>query len=146
MTKVFVGGRLRRMREDRGYSQVGMARELGLSASYYNQIENDERPLTAQLIVRVSELLKVDAQLFADDQEGRLIADMREALITATPEETISLAELREVASTMPGLARALIKIQSKHRDALERVDLLSHQLDGARDSQSTSLPLMPHE
>src|SRR5690349_19653628 len=88
MTKVFVGGRLRRLREDRGYSQVGMARELGLSASYYNQIENDERPLTAQLIVRVSELLKVDAQLFADDQEGRLIADMREALITATPEET----------------------------------------------------------
>jgi predicted transcriptional regulator/DNA-binding XRE family transcriptional regulator len=146
MTKVFVGGRLRRMREDRGYSQVGMARELGLSASYYNQIENDERPLTSQLIVRVSELFKVDAQLFADDQEGRLIADMREVLVAAAPEENVSLAELREVASTMPGLARALIKIQSKHRVALERVDLLSHQLDGARDAESASLPLMPHE
>ena len=146
MTKVFVGGRLRRMREDRGYTQVGMARELALSASYYNQIENDERPLTSQLIVRVSELLKVDAQLFADDQEGRLIADMREALVAATPEEEVSLAELREVASTMPGIARALIKIQAKHRSALERVDLLSHQIDGARDLQTTSLPLMPHE
>jgi predicted transcriptional regulator/transcriptional regulator with XRE-family HTH domain len=146
MTKVFVGGRLRRMREDRGYTQVGMARELGLSASYYNQIENDERPLTAQLIVRVSELLKVDAQLFADDQEGRLIADMREVLVAAAPEEEVSLAELREVASTMPGIARALIKIQHKHREALERVDLLSHQLDGARDAHAASLPLMPHE
>lgn len=146
MTKLFVGPRLRRMREDRGLTQVAIARELELSASYYNQIENDERPLTTALITKVAALFDVDAQLFADDREGRLMADMREALIASAPDESITLAELREVASAMPGVARALIAIQRRHREALERIDLIANQHGGDRDVATTSTSLQPHE
>ncbi|WP_373926393.1 helix-turn-helix domain-containing protein, partial [Enterobacter hormaechei] len=40
-----LGLRLLRLREQRGYSQADLARALGLSASYLNQIERNKRPL-----------------------------------------------------------------------------------------------------
>lgn len=39
MEKVFAGSRVRRLREQRGLSQVELARALVLSASYLNQID-----------------------------------------------------------------------------------------------------------
>ncbi|MBP0656552.1 helix-turn-helix transcriptional regulator, partial [Mycobacterium tuberculosis] len=41
-----IGLRLLKLREQRGYSQADLARALGLSASYLNQIERNKRPLT----------------------------------------------------------------------------------------------------
>lgn len=39
-----IGLRLLKLREQRGYSQADLARALGLSASYLNQIERNKRP------------------------------------------------------------------------------------------------------
>ena len=47
-----LGLRLLRLREQRGYSQADLARALGLSASYLNQIERNKRPLTPAEIGR----------------------------------------------------------------------------------------------
>ncbi|REN02101.1 XRE family transcriptional regulator, partial [Mycobacterium tuberculosis] len=41
-----LGLRLLKLREQRGYSQLALAKALGLSASYLNQIERNKRPLT----------------------------------------------------------------------------------------------------
>src|SRR4051794_6463870 len=98
MAKSFMGGRLRRLREDRGLSQVELSRKLEISASYYNQLENNQRPLTAALIVRLSAALAVDLQMFSEEDEARLIADLRDALSTATPQQPVPAAELRELA------------------------------------------------
>ena len=40
MKKTFMGVRLRRLREERGMTQVALARALDLSASYLNQLED----------------------------------------------------------------------------------------------------------
>ncbi|HEX7864019.1 MAG TPA: helix-turn-helix transcriptional regulator, partial [Variovorax sp.] len=43
MKKTFMGVRLRSLREERGLSQLALAQQLGLSPSYLNQIEQNQR-------------------------------------------------------------------------------------------------------
>lgn len=44
MKKTFMGIRLRRFREERGLTQVALARALELSPSYLNQLEQKSAP------------------------------------------------------------------------------------------------------
>ena len=44
-------------------NQVAAARAIGLSASYYNQLENDERPLTVPVLLKVAATFGVDVQV-----------------------------------------------------------------------------------
>ena len=45
--KLFLGARLKRLRRERGLNQSQMADELGISASYLNHLERNQRPVTA---------------------------------------------------------------------------------------------------
>ena len=147
MAKSFMGGRLRRLREDRALSQVAFARKLDISASYYNQLENNQRPLTPALVARLSAALEIDVQMFSDEEEARLIADLREALSTASPLETVPAVELRELASSMPGVARAMVALHKRQREALDRVDVMASRLGGdAGHEFPAPLSLMPYE
>lgn len=145
MTKAFMGARLRRLREERRLSQTAAARLLGLSASYYNQLENDERPLTVPVLLKVSASFGVDVQVFSEEEEARLISDMREALWSAVPQESVSGAELREVASSTPAVGRALVTMHRKLREAVDRADAMADRLGGTRTALP-SLPPMPFE
>ncbi|WP_394851047.1 short-chain fatty acyl-CoA regulator family protein [Pendulispora rubella] len=140
-----MGVRLRRLREERGMSQSAAARAIGLSASYYNQLENDERPLTVPVLVKVSAVFGVDVQVFSEEEEARLIADMREALSSAVPEASIASAELRQLASSMPALGRALVTMHRRLRETVDRADAMADRLGDAHHVVS-SLPRMPFE
>ena len=43
MKKTFMGLKLRRLRAERGLSQTALAHTLGISPSYLNQIEQNQR-------------------------------------------------------------------------------------------------------
>ena len=146
MAKSFLGMRLKRLREERGSSQAAMARELGVSPSYYNQIENNRRPLTVALLVRAAEIFRVDAQYFSDEGDARLIVEMREALSASAPDESISRAELAEVASNLPAVGRALITLHRRYQNAAERAEALATRLGAADHAVSEPLALMPYE
>ncbi len=116
MRKTFMGVRLRRLREERGLTQVALARALEISASYLNQIEQNQRPLTVPVLLKLHRALGVDIQQFSEDEEARLIAGLREALADAA--EPIALPELQEVATQMPALGRALIALHRRRGGA----------------------------
>ena len=59
--KLFVGPRFRRIRQQLGLSQTQIADGLGISPSYINLIERNQRPVTAP-----SELTK--GSVFSDSQ------------------------------------------------------------------------------
>ena len=80
MRKTFMGVQLRRLREERGLTQVALARTLGLSASYLNQIEQNQRPMTVPVLLKINAELGVDVQRFSDDEEARLIAGLCDVL------------------------------------------------------------------
>ena len=44
--KLFLGGRLKRLRYDLSLTQTQMAADLGVSASYLNHLERNQRPVT----------------------------------------------------------------------------------------------------
>ena len=58
--KTFVGPRLRQLRKERAQSQVDMAKALGVSASYVNLLENNQRSLSLPVLLRVAEVYGVE--------------------------------------------------------------------------------------
>lgn len=129
MKKTFMGVRLRVLREDRGLTQSGLARMLDISPSYLNQIERNQRPLTVPVLLRLNEVLGLDVQLFAEGDEARLVTELRAAL--ADQGDPPGTAELRELAANMPGIARTIVALERRLREATERADLLAERVTG---------------
>ena len=48
-----------------GLTQVEMAKQLNLSTSYLNQLENDQRPLTVTVLIQLAEAFNVDSTYFS---------------------------------------------------------------------------------
>ena len=65
-----MGVRLRRLREERSLTQTAVAHALGISNSYLSQIEQNQRPLTVPLLLKLNAAFGVDVQLFSEDEEG----------------------------------------------------------------------------
>lgn len=142
MKKTFMGVRLRKLRGERGMSQIAMAQALGLSPSYLNQLEQNQRPLTVAVLLKVSRALGVDVQQFSEDEEARLVAGMQEALADNPGGEVVALPELREIASQMPAVGRALLALHRRNLDATERLESIALQLGDGRADLSPLPPM----
>lgn len=138
MSKAFVGVRLQRLREERGINQVSLAKSLGISPSYLNQIERNQRPLTVPILLRLQAQFGLDTQAFSEDDEARLIGEVREVLAEAGT-ESVSTAELRALAANMPAVARAIVELHRRARSANERADSLLGALGGQQRLPSFS-------
>lgn len=143
MKKTFMGVRLRKLRAERGLSQVALAQTLGLSPSYLNQLEQNQRPLTVAVLLKLHRALGVDIQQFSEDEEARLVAAMQEALADAP--EPVTLPELKEVASQMPALGRALLALHRRGIEAAEQLETMALRLGDDR-SDMPSARAMPFE
>ena len=143
--KLFLGYKLRRLREQRGLTQAALAKALDLSPSYLNQLENNQRPLTLAVLLKVSSVFEVELTNFIEDEEARLVSDLKEALadplFTGPPPTT---AELRGVVNASPELARRLLGLHQAYQKLTERVqglaDSLSNQ-DQAGDLTGAQFP-----
>src|SRR3984885_5727665 len=146
MKKAFMGVRLKRLREERQLTQQALASVIGISLSYLNQLENNQRPLTLPVVLKLNAAFGVDVQLFSDDDEARLIADLREALSDPQLGETISTAELRELAVNMPAVGRALVGLNRRYRQAVEQSASLAARLGEDRQAETAILPSTSYE
>ena len=145
MKKTFMGVRLKRLREERGLTQVALARALELSPSYLNQLEQNQRPLTVPVLLKLNAVFGVDVQLFSEDDEARLISDLRELFGESAEDETVSLAEIRELAANMPAVARTLLRLARRQRAGQEREAALASRLGLDRSEVGQGKP-MPFE
>lgn len=64
------GGTIRRIREERGFTQANIARYLGVDQSLISKIEKDERSLTSDMLKRLSDLLGVETSALLDCSAG----------------------------------------------------------------------------
>jgi len=69
--KIFAGPRIRRVRTQLSLTQAAMAEELGISPSYLNLIERNQRPLTVQLLLKLSSQYEIDLKELQGDESGR---------------------------------------------------------------------------
>ena len=121
--KLFMGPKVRALREGQQLTLEACAQRLGLSASYLSQVETNQRPVTARVLIALSRVFNVSPGEFDSDEETRLIADLREAsadlaLGTAVP----ALPELKLAAATTPTLARQFLALHRAYRALDERM------------------------
>ncbi len=146
MKKTFLGVRLKRLREERAMTQQALASAIGLSLSYLNQIENNQRPLTVPVLLKLNAAFGIDVQLFSEGDEARLIGDLKEALSDPAIGETVVTAELRELASNMPAVGRALVTLHRRYRRALEQSAAIAARLGDDRQDRTASPASTPFE
>ncbi|MEQ9663599.1 MAG: short-chain fatty acyl-CoA regulator family protein [Parasphingopyxis sp.] len=106
--KLFAGHRIKRLRRQSGLTQVAMADMLEISASYLNLIESNQRPLSATLILRLSEKFDFDPRVLTENEPGGGIEGLRRRL--ADPlfaDLDIDRTELQEWLAAAPGGAEA---------------------------------------
>ncbi|URW75116.1 short-chain fatty acyl-CoA regulator family protein [Sphingomonas donggukensis] len=109
--KLFAGHAVRRMRRRAGLTQAAMAEALGVSASYLNLIERNQRPLTAGLMLRLAEVYDFDARtLSAGEPGGGADAIRRRLADPIFADLEIDRAELEEWLSGAPGGAEAFAR------------------------------------
>ncbi len=127
------GAKVRALRRRESLSQVDLAEKLAISASYLNLIENNRRPLPANLLIRLAQLFNVDVHSFATDEDARLVADLTEAFADPLFEEhDLTSVDVREMASASPGAARAVLTLYRAYQAARASADdLVSRISDG---------------
>jgi predicted transcriptional regulator/transcriptional regulator with XRE-family HTH domain len=121
MARAVIGRTVRRLRADRHLSQQALATRLGISASYLNLIEHDQRAVTASLLIKLAETLRVDLAELSGTQERRLEVGLREALgDPLLGAEAVPEAEIEALAAGSPNAARAMLALYRAWRVARE--------------------------
>ncbi|HSS01207.1 MAG TPA: short-chain fatty acyl-CoA regulator family protein [Kofleriaceae bacterium] len=135
---VRLGAKVRALRRREGLTQVQLAEQLGVSASYLNLIEANRRPLPANLLIKLAQLFGVDVSAFATDDDARLVADLTEAFADPVLEGyDLTSVDIREVAAASPEAARAVLGLYRAYQTARSNADDLSTQLrDGEAEPQ----------
>jgi predicted transcriptional regulator/DNA-binding XRE family transcriptional regulator len=121
MARALIGRTVRRLRSEQRLSQQALAVRLGISASYLNLIEHDQRAVTASLLIKLGETLRVDLATLSGSGERQLEVSLREAfadpLLSA---DAVPEAEIADLAATAPNAARAVLALYRAWRVARE--------------------------
>jgi XRE family transcriptional regulator, fatty acid utilization regulator len=140
VAKTFAGARLRRLREEHGLTQVALARALGISTSYINQLENDQRPITVPVLLTLSERFDLPSQYFAPDSDARLVSDLREIFADGAA----TAGQIEELVARMPEVGQTLVNLHRRLHDATTDLEAL-HSRATTDVSSAPSQP-MPFE
>ena len=115
---VYMGPRLRRLRRELGLTQSDMAADLEISASYVALLERNQRPLTADMLLRLARTYRMDMSELAGDggaeQTARLQAVLKEAMFADIDLPTLAM---QDVAVNYPGFTEALLWLHTAYRE-----------------------------
>src|SRR3546814_2511882 len=98
---VYMGPRLRRLRRDLGLTQADMAGDLDISPSYIALLERNQRPLTADMLLRLARTYRIDMADLAGDgateYAARLQAALRDPMFTDLDPNGRATSELQSL-------------------------------------------------
>src|SRR5690349_17625293 len=126
--KLFLGQRLRRLRRDNALSQTDMAQSLGISPSYLNHLERNQRPVTASLLLRLAELYDVDVRTFATGGGPRTSPDALSEIFSDAMLSDLGVPryELVEIANNAPAVADAIARLYTAVKETGRNPELAS--------------------
>ncbi len=138
--KIYAGTSLRETRARSGLTQKRFAERLGVSLPYLSQMENNHRPISAGVLLRMAQEFGTDLTTLAAGDAERMVIDMQEALADPLFDATPPLADLRLAATNAPVLARAFLDLYRAHRQGQERLAALDEAI-GAAGQNALSTP-----
>lgn len=109
---LYLGPRLRRLRRELGLTQQAMADDLAISPSYVALLERNQRPVTADLLLRLAKGYGLDVADLASsdaDQYARRIGEvLRDPVFAGIDLPALEVADL---ATSFPGVSEALLRL-----------------------------------
>ncbi len=109
---IYMGPRLKRLRRELGLTQAQVAGDLGISASYIALIERNQRPLTADLLLRLARTYRMDLGALGggqeDDAAERLRAACKDPMFA---DIDLPALEISDAAINAPGIAEAFVRL-----------------------------------
>jgi len=135
--KLYLGPRLRVLRRDLGINQTQMAEELGVSPSYLNHLERNQRPLTAQMLLRLANTYDIDVRDFVAGANDGAASDLAEVFADPLVREIgIPRQEMLDVAENYPSVSEAIARLYRALLD-LRRAPAMLDQIGGGASPAS---------
>lgn len=128
--KLFAGPRIRRLRRELSLTQAAMAEALGISTSYLNLIERDQRPISAQILLQLVEVFDIDPRGLAGDEEARAQAQLREVFTDPMFRDTpLGASEMKDLAAASPAAVDAIARLYRAYQEASSTKTMLAERL-----------------
>lgn len=137
----YIGPRLRRLRRELGLTQANMAADLEISPSYVALIERNQRPVTADLLIRLARTYQLDVARLADDggaeQQARLAAVLKDPIFA---DIDLPAMEMADVSANYPGFTEALLRLHTAWRE--EQLALADRSADREGEAPDLADPV----
>ena len=118
---LFAGPSIRRIRRREGLTQAAMATALGISASYLNLIERNQRPLSARLLLAMAQQFDFDPRSLGSHEEAGGVDGLRRRLAdTLFDDLGIDREEVVEWLNAAPQAAVAFARLYDRSGTRLE--------------------------
>ena len=167
--KAFLGGKLRHFRENQSLTQAAMAASLEISPSYLNQIENNQRPLTVQVLLKLSATYNIDLNTFSENEDDRLASEVLNCLddplfhpensfrpessshpenrqTKASHQETIDIRDLRDAVTSSPLFAKHFLSLYRAYSQTKHNYADLAQEIAGDEAVRAVEGPQFPYE
>lgn len=135
--KIFIGPKLRMLRRQRDLTQAELAKLLGVSTSYVNLIEHNQRSASVKFLISLSENLGLDWRDLTPSGHEVLISDLRK--ISDDPAfggQSPDVEELRTAIDGSPNLVNGLINIYNAYRTFGDRLAEHNEVMAGTASSR----------
>jgi predicted transcriptional regulator/transcriptional regulator with XRE-family HTH domain len=127
---IWLGNKIRRLRREQDIAQVALARDLGISASYLNMIERNQRPVTLRLLEKSAEVFGLSTATLAEDDDARILAELTELFGDPVFRETVvSRDDLQEIINVAPAAGQAMVQLYRVFRQTREDVESLRERM-----------------
>ena len=111
---VYMGPRLKRLRRELGLTQAQVAGDLEISPSYIALLERNQRPLTADLLLRLARTYRIDLSDIAGDggadYPARMAAALKDPMFA---DIDLPALEVSDVATSYPGISEAFLRLHT---------------------------------
>ena len=140
--KLFVGARLKRLRRELGLTQTRMSEDLGVSPSYLNLLERNQRPVTAQVLLRLADAYDLDIKALSNTGDMSDVSELGEIFSDAVfADLAVPRHEIAEVAANAPGVAAAMVRLYQSYLTRKRLSDLGVFDRNDGVPTTSVSTP-----
>lgn len=130
---IYMGPRLKRLRRELRLTQADMAADLEISPSYVALLERNQRPVTADLLLKLAANYQIDlADLAHGDAE--LTADKLQAILRQPFFSEIDLPaiDIADIATSYPSFAEAMLRLHKAHEQAQLALAIRRERAEGS--------------
>jgi predicted transcriptional regulator/transcriptional regulator with XRE-family HTH domain len=142
-----MGAKVRLLRRQQRITQVDLAKQLGISASYLNLIEHNRRTFGVDLLVKLAQILPIDLKRLSPEHEDRTITELLEVFGDPLFESLDVIAQdARELATAYPTMAEAVVRLYGAYRDARQSAQELAEAVTQGAIQEGVAPSRFPNE